>query len=151
MEKSLEIIRKTRISLLAMVEGLSIEQLNKVPAGFNNNIIWNLGHLVATQQGVCYRRAGIDMRIDDSYFAMYKPESKPERFISETELETIKQLMFSTLDQFEADLKTTLFDNYIPWTTRYNVAVDNIRDAVTFLPFHEGLHMGYVMALKRGR
>lgn len=61
MNKQIEIIRKTRVKLLEMLSDLSTDQLNKIPAGFNNNIIWNLAHLVAAQQGICYLRAGLPM------------------------------------------------------------------------------------------
>jgi hypothetical protein len=59
MKKHLGWIKKTRTSLLNMISGLSLEQINKVPEGFNNNIIWNLGHLVSAQQGICYSRSGL--------------------------------------------------------------------------------------------
>ena len=49
--------------ILKLVEGLSIEQLNKVPARFNNNIICNLGHLICSLQTLCYKLSGLDPRI----------------------------------------------------------------------------------------
>jgi hypothetical protein len=49
----IENIKTLRTTLLTLVENLTINQLNEVPEGFNNNIIWNLAHLTAAQQGVC--------------------------------------------------------------------------------------------------
>ncbi|MFC5269284.1 DinB family protein [Adhaeribacter terreus] len=150
MHPQLETIRKTRTALLALLEGLTVEELNEIPAGFNNNIIWNVAHLTAAQQGVCYFRAGLKMPvIDEAYFKAYKPESKPERNVSAEEVEAIKALLFSTLDQLEADYQQNLFTNYTPWTTRYGVDIKNIDEAISFIPFHEGLHLGYITALKR--
>ncbi len=149
MTKSIEILKKPRVHLFDLINELSIEQLNEVPAGFNNNIAWNLGHIVAAQQSICYNRAGLPKVIDDSFFLAYKPGSKPEKFIDAAELENIKSLLSSTLDQLEADLQNNLFDNYTPWVTRYGVEINNIDDALKFLPFHEGLHVGYIMALRR--
>lgn len=149
MNKPIEIIRQTRINVLKLIEGLTLEQLNKVPAGFNNNIIWNVAHLVAAQQGVCYRRAGLPMRIEENFFDLYKPDSKPERPVTAQEVEEIKQLLQSSVDQLEADYNSGYIGSYTPWITRYGVSIDTIEDAVTFLPFHEGLHTGYIMALKR--
>lgn len=149
MQKSLEIIKKTRIHLLELAGSLDIEQLNKVPEGFNNNIIWNLGHLVAAQQGVCYNRAGAGLTVDESFFEDYKPGSRPERFIDQAAAEEIKRLLFSTLDQFEQDYKAGIFSTYTPWVTRYGVNISDIDTAINFLPFHEGLHLGYVLAQKR--
>jgi hypothetical protein len=149
MTKSIEIIKKPRLGLLNLISELSIEQLNKIPAGFNNNIAWNLGHMIATQQGVCYKRAGLDTVIGEDFYKTYAPETKPEKFIDQDELETIKGLFISTLDRFETDCGKNLFSDYIPWTTRYGVELASIQDVLKFLPFHEGLHVGYIWALKR--
>lgn len=138
-----------RLNILEAIKGLTPEQLNKIPAGFNNNIAWNLGHMIAAQQGVCYRRAGLATLIDDTFFNTYKPETKPERFYDEADLARTKELFISTIDQLETDLQTNMFANYIPWTTRYGAALSNIKEAVSFLPFHEGFHIGYILALKR--
>lgn len=149
MTKAIETIRNTRIHLLKAIEGLTTEQLNKVPDGFNNNIVWNLAHLVAAQQNLCYKRAGLDIVIDDKYFTPYLPGTKPEKFIDADEIEHIKGLLLSSINQLEADLQTNKFANYVGWTTRYDVTLNNIEEAVNFVPFHEGIHTGYVWALKR--
>lgn len=149
MHPQIETIRKTREALLNLIKDLTVEELNEIPAGFNNNIIWNLAHLTAAAQGVCYLRAGLKLKIEEKYFLPFKPESKPEQFVCAEEVETIKQMLFSTLNQLEADYQQNVFANYIPWTTRYGVDIKNIDDAISFLPFHEGMHLGYIMALKR--
>ena len=47
MEKQFETIRKTRAFLRSLVDNLTTEQLNEIPEGFSNNIVWNFGHIVA--------------------------------------------------------------------------------------------------------
>lgn len=149
MTKTIETIKLTRTSLLEAVKDLSIEQLNKIPAGFNNNIIWNLAHLVAAQQNICYKRAGLEPVIEDRFFTPFLPGTKPEGFINAEDVETIKGLFFSTLDQLDADLQNGTFANYKSWTTRYGNSINSGEEAVAFLPFHEGIHTGYIWALKR--
>jgi hypothetical protein len=149
MTKAIEILKQPRIKILEELQNFSLDQLNDIPAGFNNNIIWNLGHMIAAQQGICYARSGVDKLVSDEFFMAYKPGSKPEKFIDQAEYETIKELLFSTLEQLETDLENNLFVNYTPVMTRYNVELTNIRDAVEFLPFHEGLHIGYIMSLRK--
>ncbi|MDB5003361.1 MAG: DinB family protein [Mucilaginibacter sp.] len=149
MTKAIEIIKMPRLRILEAVDGLTIDQLNKIPAEFNNNIIWNLGHMVAAQQGVCYKRAGVTAIIDDEFWNTFRPETKPERFFDESDFENIKRLFISTIDQLEIDLANNLFPNYTPWTNRYGAELSNIQEAVSFLPFHEGFHTGYIFALKR--
>lgn len=145
----IDTIKKTRQSLLQLLTDVTVEQLNEVPPGFNNNIIWNLAHLVAAQQGIGYLRAGLPTRIDESFYLRYKPDTRPEGFIDSAEVEKIKTLLFSTLDQFETDYEAGVFAHYKTWTTRYGAVLTNIDDAVQFLLFHEGLHTGYIMAQKR--
>jgi hypothetical protein len=149
MTKAIDIIKQPRIKILDEIKDFSIEQLNEVPAGFNNNILWNLGHMIAAQQGVCYSRMGLPRVIDDVFFMTYKPDTKPEKYIDAAGFDNIKALLFSTLDQLEIDLKNNIFANYPTWTTRYGVEIANIDDALRFLPFHEGLHVGYIMSLRK--
>jgi hypothetical protein len=149
MTKTIEIIKQPRLTVLELIKDLSIEQLNIVPVGFNNNIIWNLGHLVATQQGISYRRAGVDTITSQEFNNTYGAGSKPERFITEAELSEIKELLFSTLDQFVIDYNKTLFNNYTAWTTKSGIDLTNIEDIIKFLPYHEGLHIGVISAQRR--
>ncbi len=149
MNYSIEIIRKTRVNVLDLVDGLSIKQLNKVPEGFNNNLIWNIGHLVAAQQNICYKRAGFPLVIDEAFFDTYKSGTKPEGDVDEAGFGHIKQLLASTIDRLELDYSKGIFTDYKAWTARYNFEISSIDEAITFLPFHEGLHTGYIIALKR--
>jgi len=38
-------LRQTRKNILSVIEAYDKEQLNYIPEGFNNNLIWNLGRL----------------------------------------------------------------------------------------------------------
>jgi len=149
MNQALQTIAKPRIKVLEIIAPLTIEQLNHIPAGFRNNIIWNLGHMVAAQQGICYKRAGLDTIVDEEFFETYKPGTKPERFFDSAEMDKIKQLFSSTVLQLEQDLQTDMFANYPTWTTRYGVDLSSVNEAVAFLPFHEGLHIGTVVAMSK--
>ncbi len=47
MNKDIDYIKKARYYLLDGIKDLSADQLNQIPEGFNNNILWNLAHMVA--------------------------------------------------------------------------------------------------------
>jgi hypothetical protein len=148
-DRQLEIMRHPRQKILETLQNYSLEQLNTIPEGFNNNIIWNLGHMVAAQQGVCYRRAGLNLWVDEEFFNTYKPETKPDGFIGTDGLEQIKEYFTTSLEQLKLDYEKGSFSNYPTWTTRYGVEIDSIDTALAFLPFHEGLHIGYIMAMRK--
>ena len=149
MNKQIEILRNTRKYLLGFIVDLSVEELNEIPKGFNNNIIWNLIHLISTQQNICYARAGLPICIDEKYFKPYAPDTKPGPYIDAAEMDTLKMLFLTVIDRLETDLKKDAFSRYTPWTNRYSVQISTIDEVLGFLPYHEGLHLGYVMALKR--
>ncbi|OOQ58377.1 hypothetical protein BC343_11315 [Mucilaginibacter pedocola] len=149
MAKQIDIMRQPRMKILETLQAFSLDQLNTIPAGFNNNILWNLGHMVAAQQGVCYKRAGLPVHVSDSFFNAYKPDSKPEGYIGQEQFDEIKSLLENTLVQLEQDYQAGIFTNYPAWTTRYGVQIASIEDAIAFLPFHEGLHIGYIMGMRK--
>jgi DinB superfamily len=82
MLSQIEAIRENRAVLLEQLEGLTTEQLNQIVKGFNNNIVWNLGHMITVQQGICYKNAGLSMLIGDDFWHRFKPGSVPQGMIS---------------------------------------------------------------------
>ncbi|MBD1366901.1 DinB family protein [Mucilaginibacter sp. ZT4R22] len=147
MDKQIEFIKQPRLMILSILDKFTMEQLNTIPAGFNNNIAWNLGHMLAAQYGIFYKRAGLE--IDESFYQLYKPDSKPEGQITQAQLDEIKSMLITSLDKLEEDYANQIFTNYPTWTTRYGASISNIDEAIAFLPFHEGLHIGYIMAMRK--
>ena len=149
MNKQFDRIKKTRQYQVDFLKDLQNEQINLIPDGFNNNIGWNLGHLIAAQQGICYVRAGLKPVVDEKYYLQYKAGTKPEQNINENDIEQIKEILLTSIDQLEEDYNNKLFVNYISWTTRYGVEICSIDDAVDFLLYHDGLHAGIITAFKK--
>jgi hypothetical protein len=149
MTYQLDSIKKIRAFMLEGIKDLTADQLNKIPEGFNNNIAWNLGHMVAAQQGICYKRAGLTPHISEEFYEQFRSGGKPGEPLSDSEIATIKELMIGTINQLEADYNKQIFGDYTAWTTRYEVEMASIDDAIKFLPFHEGLHLGTITALKK--
>ena len=142
-------IKNIRLYLLNLTENLTDDQLNTIPAGFQNNIIWNLAHLMASQQRMCYMRSGNKFFVDENLIIKYKIETKPEHLLGTDEIITIKKLFIESIDRLEADYNNKIFENYNPWIAPYGVAINSIEDVIKFLPFHEGLHTGTILALKK--
>ncbi|MBK0382603.1 DinB family protein [Pedobacter sp. SD-b] len=149
MKKQFEIYKKTRLFLLDYIKDLSTDQLNQIPQGFNNNIIWNITHLIATHQGVCYVRSGHQLRVDEMIYNNYKNGTLPQPFVNSHQIENVKELLISSIDVLEKDYNEGLFEKYISWTTRTDVALKSIEESINFLLWHDGLHLGVIMAMKK--
>lgn len=142
-------IRKTRTHVLELIKYLSTEKLNIIPHGFNNNIIWNLGHLVASQQSICYIKGGLLPALPEQSFNKYSPGTRPDRFFESDEEDNIKKLLFTSLDTLERDYQQNIFEDFKPWTNRFGLHLTNINDAIIYLHFHEGLHTGIISSMKK--
>lgn len=154
MEKQLDQLTKIkhlRQFLLQQVGGLTPAQLNAIPPGYHNNIIWHLAHLSSAVQAICYGLAGQPISLDEQYFRPFLPGTRPERALDEAEIEVIKRLFVATIDQLRTDVERGIFTTYKPSeriAAVYGVEVASLADALDFVLFHEGYHVGYVVALK---
>src|SRR3978361_363402 len=126
MENLFERYRKIRRFLGETVHDITTEQFNHIPSGFSNNIIWNLGHVIAAQQGVCYVRSGRKLKVDEDIFTDYKPGTRPLNYVDSIGIDRIKKLLIPTIDIFEKDFLANEFASYTPWTTRYGVELADI-------------------------
>ncbi|GAA4280465.1 DinB family protein [Gaetbulibacter aestuarii] len=132
------------------LEKCSLETLNKIPKGYNNNIIWNIGHVLVTSQILCYKLSGLPMHVSDAMVAKYQKGSKPEGPVSQAEVDEIKELLKSTLSTLESDYQKGAFNNFQEYTvSTTGNTLKSVDDALQFALFHEGLHLGYIMALIR--
>ncbi|WP_299244766.1 DinB family protein [uncultured Aquimarina sp.] len=149
MKDLLEITRTNRRLLLKIMDNYSLEDLNRVPEGFSNNLIWNIAHVVVTQQLLVYKLSGLPLIIDDELVNLYKKGTKTERTVSQEEVSTIRELLFSTLDKTEEDISADIFKEYTEYPTSTGFVLKSVKDAMSFNNFHEGIHLGYILALKK--
>ncbi len=149
MQSPIEITRTNRRLLEKILENHSLAQLNKVPEGFKNNLIWNIAHVVVTQQLLIYKMSGLPMIIDDEMVQLYKKGTKTERPVTESEVLKVKELLFTTLDNTEKDLEAGVFKTFQEYPTSTGFTLTSLEDALHFNNFHEGIHLGYVLALKK--
>lgn len=149
MEHTFSILKQTRSNFLELVNGLSLKQLNKIPDGCSNNIAWNFGHIIVTQQLLCYTVPGFEAKMPQELIDKYRKGTKPEGDISEDELEQLKQFSVSLFEVLVKDYNGGFFTSYKTYPTSYGVELNSIEDAIQFLTVHEGLHFGYAMALRK--
>lgn len=150
MHFSLDILPNTRKSLSRIIESSSLEDLNKIPKGFNNNIIWNIGHIVVIQQLLAYKLSGLPLMLSDDLVNKYKKDSIPDGLATQADVDEIKSLLFTTIDKTIVDSRNNVFKNFNEYTvSTTGNTLTNIDEAFEFILFHEGIHLGYILALLR--
>jgi len=148
MDFTFQVLKNTRTIFNKIIENNALEDLNKIPKGFNNNIIWNIGHVVVSEQLLAYKLSGLESMLTDNMINKYRKDTKPEGDVSQEEVNEIKVLLSSTLKKTESDYTTGVFKNYKAYTvSTTGNTLSNIDQALQFVAIHEGLHYGYVLAL----
>ncbi|SHH31829.1 DinB family protein [Flavobacterium johnsoniae] len=135
--------------LLKILDNHSLEQLNKIPEGFNNNIIWNVAHCVAAQQTLVYKLSGLPTMVSEDFILKYRKGTKPEGNVSEEEVNEIRAFLLSTFEKTKNDFQSGLFVDYNEYTTSMGFTLKNVQDALDFNNYHEGIHTGIAMSLKK--
>ena len=149
MKDTFEVNLTSRKMLNAYFENYTLEQLNKVPEGFTNNLIWNLGHIVVTQQLLVYKLSGLPMMVSDAMVEKYRKGTKPEGDVTQAEADEIKELLFNTLHKLETDYNNGIFVNYQEYPTSTGYILKSAAGAIEFNNFHEGLHLGIMMSIRK--
>lgn len=134
---------------LNFFENYSLYQLNKIPNGFNNNIIWNIGHAIVAQQSLIYKGSNLPMDISDDLVDLYKPGTKPTGTTSQAEANELKEFLISLIAKTEADFQKGFFTTYNERTTGTGFYLASIKDAFEFNNYHEGLHLGYMRSIRK--
>jgi len=149
MKEELEITRANRKMLEKILDTHSLAQLNKVPEGFSNNIIWNIAHTIVTQQLLVYKLSGLSVQIDEEMVHLYKKGTKAVKMVTQEEVDTIRALLFTTLDKTQEDIDSDIFKEYKEYTTSPGIVLRSVMDAIAFNNYHGGIHIGYILALKK--
>ena len=149
MNQTFDITRTSRKILSQFLEKYTLDQLNKIPEGFSNNLIWNIAHIIVVQQMLVYKLSGLPMNVSDEMVNAYKKGSKPEHIASQSEVEEIKILLSKTIDQTEKDFDNGVFKNFEEYPTSTGFVLKSTQDAMVFNNFHEGLHIGIMMSIRK--
>lgn len=149
MENTFKIWETNRKLYLNFLNTYNLEQLNKIPDGFSNNIIWNIGHIIVSQQSLVYRLSGLQMYVSDAMFETYKNGSKPTATTTMAEVEEIKGLLFSLIEKTKSDYVSGKFTTYNAYTTSIGFHLASTIEALEFNNYHEALHLGFMMNIRK--
>ncbi len=149
MNKQFEVLKRSRELVLKRIEGLTTEQLHTTPEGFNNNIAWNVAHLVVTQQLLHYKLSGLNCLAPDELIEEYRKGTFPTKEFTEEEFEEVKELLLGLPDTLQEDFEAGIFTEYQEYETSTGFVIDSIESAIAFNNLHEGMHLGIIMTLTK--
>ncbi|MFD2371033.1 DinB family protein [Brevibacillus sp. GCM10020057] len=140
---------------LGALNNASEEIADVIPAGFNNNIRWNLGHILVTQDSFMYGPSC--PHLPESYPALFKPGSKPADWTGD--VPTLATLA-AQLEEQKARIKEAFagrLDEKLPQPFHLGNkgTMHTLGEMFAFSLFHEGMHanaLGLLLkAVKSGK
>ncbi len=149
MTTQFNILRTSRTITLKAIEKLTLAQLHVVPAGHKNNIIWNLVHLLVTQQLLHYKLSGLHCLVPEEWIELHRKGTSPTREFTQEEVDEVKELFAGLPDTLEEDYEMDIFENFTSYPTSTGFVLDSIDTAIAFNNYHEGIHLGVILALKK--
>lgn len=149
MDAAFKIWETNRNIYAKFFENYTLEQLNKIPAGFSNNLAWNLGHVIVAQQGLVYRLSGLPMNIPMELYETYKNGSKPTGTTTREEVDVLKGFLLSLMETTKTDYAAGKFTAYTQYTTSTGFHLASVEEAITFNNYHEGVHLGMMMNIRK--
>lgn len=149
MKTTFTIWETSRNLFLKYLETYSLEQLNTIPTGFSNNLIWNIAHVIVSQQKLVYVLSGLPMHISQAMLEKYQNGSKPDGKVTQSEVDDIKRLLISTINQTKSDFENGVFKEFNPYQTKTGFYLGTLQEAIEFNNYHEGIHYGIMMQIKK--
>lgn len=139
----------THQNLSQYLTQFDLEKLRTIPPGFNNHIFWNIAHCVVTQQLLCYRLSGNDLLLEDSIIDLYRKGSSATPNLTTEDIADFKNYLEVFPQKLKEDYEKGLFKSYTRYPTSYGFELNSIEDAISFNNIHSGVHLGYIMAMRK--
>ncbi|MEL6926626.1 MAG: DinB family protein, partial [Bacteroidota bacterium] len=93
------------------------EELNTIPEGFNNNLIWNLGHVLVTQQLLTYGLSYMPLKVSAELVNKYRKGTRPEGPINQGEIDYISSALMELPELFMEDYEGGQFKSFKQYST----------------------------------
>ena len=138
---TIDLINSIRKQFTDLVSNCTLEQLNTIPKGFNNNIAWNFGHIIVSGFGLTFVSTGINPSVNIPLISKFRKGSKPESRVTLEEINIIKELADHFPSALEEAIKTDQFQNVTSYTTQtFGVPINTLNSILTTIAAHDTLH-----------
>jgi hypothetical protein len=139
----LESINNLRRNVLAITENITVAQLNNIPSGFNNNIIWNLGHILVVSDELLYKNSPFSIPSYDFDISAFKKGSRPDNVINEKDIASIRSALSDTVPRFRKLLNAYAIETQ----NNESALLEKLNNdkSILFTLFHEDMHISTIL------
>jgi len=146
MTKYLALLEKRRVMLLKNTEHLTTDQYNLVPPGFNNNIIWNMGHMLIVTEVLLYSNTPFEIPRPEFDIDGFKKGTKPELAIDDYGISQIRKSLSDTVPVLRKLLKDAQSVSLqVSKSEPLHLLISD--KSLDFMLFHEDMHFAKIQQL----
>src|SRR5690606_35803308 len=138
----------TRVHTRRELDGLDADALLRIPEGRDDNILWNVGHLLCSFSRLTYVFSGYPLPIPEHYLGLFGKGTNARDWNTPPDADDVLRLFEEIPDRAETDYRQGKFVEYKPLQIVPGFAINSVPEAVAFHCFHEGLHLGKILTLK---
>ncbi|RIX52155.1 DinB family protein [Paenibacillus nanensis] len=144
-------LRFVRTNTVQRVKDMSMEKACIVPRGFNNNVLWNLGHILFVHERFSFALINEKMELPNHFAELFAPGTKPENGGTPLpELDEIIFLLSNQMDRIEQSLENRLEEQLEkPYVTSTGLEISTIKECLSFCLYHEGMHFAAIKSIKQ--
>ena len=147
---ALKNIESINQKIIEIIQNTPLDIINKIPAGFNNNIAWHFGHIVTSCYSLAFKATGVDPNFEIPFLDKYKKGGKPEGDITQEELSELIILLNTFSDAIEVAKKANRFENFTEYTTgTFGTTNTDIDEMLMTIALHNTLHWQSIKDYKR--
>ncbi|MFC5469148.1 DinB family protein [Cohnella suwonensis] len=151
MEYLFKQLRFVRNNTIKQVSGLNEEQVHRVPPGFNNNVLWNVGHIILVHEKFAFGLIHEETNIPAYFGELFGSGTKPANWEQPVPgLDELTGLLHTQIDRIEQKIESRLNDRLEkPFLTSAGLELSTVKECLSFLLYHEGMHFASINAIKQ--
>ncbi|GGA45224.1 DinB family protein [Paenibacillus physcomitrellae] len=142
------LIGTARQNIVKLLDNVAVEQRTVIPEGFNNNLHWQIGHIVTVAERLAYSLRGEPSELPGEYMQFFNTGTRPADWngeppawedilaVMESQLARIREVFEDRLDEALAHQ-----NNFANARTFRNLLELNVA--------HENSHVGMINAMIR--
>ncbi|WP_186578856.1 DinB family protein [Aquibacillus kalidii] len=139
-------IETYRNEILSVIEDITDKDAERIPKGFNNNIRWNLGHILLDQYLWIITLTKDSLPISPDYKAWFGFGTSPSDFTEKTpSLSELKQLLIAQPNEIKMHYGNKLDVTFPP----IEMGLYTIEQVLIRTIFHEGMHLQTIIDIRK--
>lgn len=140
-----------RMRTIAALDNTTEEMADFVPEGFNNSIRWNLGHIYLSQENLIHSFVKEKGNIPEGFPELFGFNTSPGTWeAAPPSLKELRELLAEQPKRLREAFSGRLSERgEKPFRMTDTIAFETLGEVVSFANWHEGLHQGTIISIKR--